>query len=79
MGRETADGLRRQMDAAGVNRVTLLSEFPANFRGPCPPMKREEMHAAAQHVAELQRADPERICGLFWADPCSESILEEVE
>lgn len=79
MGGETADEVRRQMDAGGVTRVTLLSEFPADFRQECPPMTRGAMHAAAQHIIELQRADPERIYGLFWADPLSEGILEEIE
>ena len=79
MGGETAEELLRQMDAGGITRATVLSEFPANFRHACPPMTREAMHVAAQHVADLQQADPQRVYGLFWADPRSDGILEEIE
>ena len=79
MGGETAADVLRQMDEGGITRATLLSEFPVNFRGSCPPMTRAAMHASAEHIIQLQRADPERIFGVFWADPCSEGILEEIE
>jgi len=79
MGGETPDELLHQMDVGGITRVTVMSEFPGDFRHDCPPVTREAMHAAAQHVISLQQADPERVYGLLWADPRSEGVVDEIE
>lgn len=79
MGGETAPDMLAQMDKAGITRATLMSVFPANIRETCPPVPLEAQHASIDHVAGLQQADPERLWGLYWADPRTEGVLEEVE
>lgn len=78
-GDETAADLLAQMDAAGITRVNAMSYFAGNIRDFCPPVPLEAQHAAIDHVAGLQQADPDRIYGLFWADPRTEGVLGEVE
>ena len=78
-GDETADEVRREMDRAGIARISLFSVHPGNVRELCPPPSREALRGAIDHVAGLQEADPERIFGLFWADPRTAGVLEEID
>ena len=78
-GNEKASDLLAQMDAAGITRVNAMSYFGGNIRELCPPVPLDVQHAAIDQVAGLQEADPDRIYGLFWADPRTEGVLAEVE
>lgn len=79
VGGETAADILKQMDQAGLTRVSLFSYFPEGHVEACAPVAREKLRTSIDHAAALQAADPERIYGLFWADPRSEGILEEIE
>ena len=78
-GDETATDLLVQMDEGGVTRATVMSQFRADFRELCAPVSLEDQHACIDHVAGLQQADPDRVYGLFWADPRTEGFLDEVQ
>lgn len=41
--------------------------------------RREDVRAAADHIAAVQAADPDRIFGLLWVEPRTPGILEEIE
>ena len=43
------------------------------------PYRREDVRAAADHIAAVQAADPDRIYGLLWVEPRVPDILEEIE
>lgn len=78
-GGETAEATLKAMDAAGITRINLFSRFPRNPVDECLPPAKDVYRAEIEHVASLQAADPDRIFGLFWPDPRSEGILDEIE
>jgi predicted TIM-barrel fold metal-dependent hydrolase len=78
-GTETAEQVLREMDKAGITRVSLFSYFPGNVRELCPPPSRSQFRSAIDHVAAIQAAAPDRIHGLCWADPRTDGVVEEIE
>ncbi|MEI6503694.1 MAG: amidohydrolase family protein [Armatimonadota bacterium] len=78
-GGETADDTLKAMDAAGLTRINLFARYPGNPQGECLPPLRESYRETIEHVAALQDAAPDRIYGLFWPDPRSEGVLEDIE
>jgi len=75
-GSERPDDVLQAMDAAGLTRITLFSQHPGQIRELCPPPAAADCRAAIDHVAGLQAADPDRIYGMFWADPRTEGVLD---
>jgi predicted TIM-barrel fold metal-dependent hydrolase len=67
------------MDAAGITRVSLFSQHPGPIRQLCPPPSAADFRTAIDHAASLQAADPDRIFGLFWADPRTDGILDLID
>jgi len=58
-----------------------LDPFDASGRlgGPSLAYRREDVRAAAEHVAKVQAVDPKRIYGMLWAEPRAPGIVEEIE
>jgi predicted TIM-barrel fold metal-dependent hydrolase len=79
LANETADEVLRAMDAAGIERVNLFSQYPAKGHGRDFAYRREEARAAIDHLAQIQAAAPDRIYGLIWATPWMPGMVEEIE
>jgi predicted TIM-barrel fold metal-dependent hydrolase len=82
----TGDATLRAMDAAGIERSNLFSDYPWKVvggkkapHGPGAHATREQVRATVDHIAKVQSADPSRIYGMIWADPRSPFTVEEVE
>lgn len=85
-GDEKGADVLKAMDAAGIERINLFSNYPWREQGgkktphgPDSYATREQLRACVDHIAEVQSADPERIYGLVWVDPRSPFTVEEVE
>jgi predicted TIM-barrel fold metal-dependent hydrolase len=85
-GDETGDEVLRAMDAAGIERMNLFSDYPWREvggrrvpHGPDSHASREDLRACVDHIAKVQSADPSRIYALVWVDPRSPFTAEEVE
>lgn len=76
---ESGEEVLRAMDAAGITRVTLFSRYPANYREKCPPPPAQDLRASIDHVAAVQASDPDRVFGMFWADPRTDGVLDLIE
>lgn len=78
-GGETVEETLAGMDAVGIERINLFARYPRNpvDHRLAPP--REVYRAEIDHIAMLQDGAPDRIYGLFWPDPRTEGIVEEIE
>lgn len=78
-GNDRAEDILPQMDQAGITRISLMGFHPTGLREASPPPTNEALRAAIDHLAGVQAADPDRIYGLFWADPRTPGILDLLE
>ncbi len=85
-GTENGKDVLKAMDAAGIERINLFSNYPWREEGgrkvphgPSSYASREALRACVEHIAGVQATDPSRIYGLAWIDPRSPYAVEEVE
>jgi len=75
----TADELLTGMDQAGITRVSAFSFYAGDTSGKCTPTEPAAARESIDHMAAVQAVDPDRIWGLFWADPRTEGICDLLE
>ncbi len=69
---------RSTLSGVGHDFFRLTGRYPHRDRVEVN-YRREDVHAAADHIAAVQAVDPERIFGLLWVEPRAPGILEEIE
>lgn len=75
----TADQLLAGMDTAGITRSTVFSYYAGDTSNLCPPSPPDALRESIDHIAAMQAVDPDRIFGMFWADPRTEGIVDLLE